>query len=61
VCGRHRAAAASARTAVRLRQSATTTGSDMSNKLKDLECPLPEPYVVHYIHHDVTPILFYEF
>jgi hypothetical protein len=22
---------------------------DMSNKLKDLECPLPEPYVVHYI------------
>jgi hypothetical protein len=22
---------------------------DMSNKMKDLECPLPEPYVVHYI------------
>jgi hypothetical protein len=22
---------------------------DMSNKLKDLECPLPEPYVIHYI------------
>jgi hypothetical protein len=22
---------------------------DMSNKLKDLECPLPEAYVVHYI------------
>jgi hypothetical protein len=22
---------------------------DMSNKLKELECPFPEPYVVHYI------------
>jgi hypothetical protein len=22
---------------------------DMSNKRKDLECPLPEPYVIHYI------------
>jgi hypothetical protein len=22
---------------------------DMSNKLKDLECPLPKPYLVHYI------------
>jgi hypothetical protein len=22
---------------------------DMSNKLKDLECPLPEPSVIHYI------------
>jgi hypothetical protein len=22
---------------------------DMSNKLKDLECPLPKPYVIHYI------------
>jgi hypothetical protein len=22
---------------------------DMSNKLKDLECPLPDPYVIHYV------------
>jgi hypothetical protein len=22
---------------------------DMSNKLKDLEMPLPDPYVIHYI------------
>jgi hypothetical protein len=22
---------------------------DMSNKLKDLECPLPKPYVIHYV------------
>jgi hypothetical protein len=22
---------------------------DMSNKLKDLECPLPQSYVIHYI------------
>jgi hypothetical protein len=22
---------------------------DMSNKLKDLEMPIPDPYVIHYI------------
>jgi hypothetical protein len=22
---------------------------DMSNMLKDLECPLPRPYMIHYI------------
>jgi hypothetical protein len=28
---------------------------DMSNKLKDLECPLPEPYVIHYIMMSLPP------
>jgi hypothetical protein len=27
---------------------------DLSYKLKDLECPLPEPYVVHYIMISLT-------
>jgi hypothetical protein len=27
----------------------------MSNKLKDLKCPLPEPYVVHYIMMSLPP------
>jgi hypothetical protein len=26
----------------------------LSNKLKDLECPLPEPYVIHYIMMSLT-------
>jgi hypothetical protein len=29
---------------------------DMSNKLKDIECPLPEPYVIHYIMMSLPPI-----
>jgi hypothetical protein len=28
---------------------------DMSNKLNDLECPLPEPYVIHYIMISLPP------
>jgi hypothetical protein len=31
---------------------------DMSNKLKDLECPLSEPYVIHYIM--MSPLLILE-
>jgi hypothetical protein len=29
---------------------------DMSNKLKDLEMPLPEPYLIHYIMLSLTTI-----
>jgi hypothetical protein len=29
---------------------------DMSNKLKDLEMPLPEPYLVHYIMLSVPTV-----
>jgi hypothetical protein len=28
---------------------------DMSNKLKDFECPLPEPYVIHYVMMSLPP------
>jgi hypothetical protein len=28
----------------------------MSNKLKDLECPLSDPYVIHYVMMSLTPV-----
>jgi hypothetical protein len=30
---------------------------NISNKLKDLECPLPDPYVIHYIMMSLPPVL----
>jgi hypothetical protein len=29
---------------------------DMSNKLKDLKCPLPDPYVIHYVMMSLPPV-----
>jgi hypothetical protein len=29
---------------------------DMSNKSKNLECPLPDPYVIHYVMISLPPI-----
>jgi hypothetical protein len=29
---------------------------DMSNKLKDLECPIPDRYLIHYVMMSLPPV-----